>query len=334
MLWRAEQAAQRAAMTDTPPTRVQPSVEVVDAPAADVVEQLERTAPTELAVEDAIEAAPEPPPVLSPADAALLAKMQQDPIRLVPDAELIAFVDRAGRSRTAPTVVADTEKLYARLDEQAAAIAAARELATELRRTIADYDSARSEHSALTERPSTAKRRERKTLEPAVDDARLREERLARQARDTQRAAQDAIGRVQAENSEWSAIAARAADPDRRAADLAAAAVFDTAITERGRRLRAVTLAGKRHAAEQRIRSAPATARLVEATAIDGVTDAVNRRSSDAKPADPDAQKNIARLLADAPGPGRPHSGTQTLQPEQLPDSVLTERQYDNDHGL
>ncbi|MDV7991591.1 MobF family relaxase [Rhodococcus sp. IEGM 1374] len=330
MVLRAEHAARRIAMTSTtaePTTTTQPEASVQD----DIVQ--EESTQQEVAQED-VAHAPDSPPELSTSDAALLEKMEQDPIRLVPDAELIAFVDRAGRSRTTPTVVADTEKLYARLDEQAAAIAAARELADELRRVRADHEAARSENSALTEQLSTAKRRDRKTLEPAVADARLREEHLARQVRNTQRAAQDAVGRVQAENSEWSAIVQRATDPGRRAVDLAAAAVFDTAITERGRRLRAVTLAGNRHAAEQRIRSAPATARRVEATAIDGVTDAVNRRSSDAKPADPDAQKNIARLLADAPGPGRPHSATQTQQPEQLPDAVVNERQYDNDHGL
>jgi hypothetical protein len=122
LLWRAEQAAKRAAMTDTPtPTRasLESTVEVLDAPVAGTVEQLEHetTAPTELSVEDAIEPVPESQLVLSPSDAALLAKMEQDPIRLVPDAELTAFVDRAGRDRTEPTVAADTEKLYARLDE-------------------------------------------------------------------------------------------------------------------------------------------------------------------------------------------------------------------------
>ncbi|WP_256980595.1 MobF family relaxase [Rhodococcus sp. 14-2496-1d] len=335
MLWRAEQAAQRAAMTDTPTLtqQVQPSVEAVDAPAADAVEQLERTAPTELAVEDAIEAAPEPPPVLSPADAALLAKMEKDPIRLVPDAELTAFVDRAGRDRTEPTVVADTEKLYARLDEQAAAIAAARELATELRRIRADHEAARSEHTSLTEQLSTAKRRDRKTLEPAAEDARLREERLARQFGDTQRAARDAAGRVQAETSEWPAIAARAADPDRRAADLAAAAVFDTAITERGRRLRAVTLAGERHAAEQRVRAVAGTARTVEALSIEGLTDTDNRVSG-IEPVDSDAQKRIAHLFADAPGPTRSRTRTQTMNAEQQVGPVVTERQHENDYGL
>lgn len=114
--------------------------------------------------------------------------------------------------------------------------------------------------------------------------------------------------------------------------------MFGAAITERGRRLRAVTLAGERHAAEQRIRADSATARRVEAPAIDGVTDTANRRPVDAKPVDPDEQKSIARLLADAPGPGRSQSTTQTVHPEQLPDLVVTERQHDNDndndHGL
>lgn len=275
MLWRSEQAALRASMTDTPTLtpHAQPSVEAVDAPAADAVEQLERTAPTELAVEDATEAAPEPQPVLSPADAALLAKMERDPIRLVPDAELAAFVDRAGRDRTEPTVVADTEKLYARLDEQAAAIAAARELATELRRIAAQYEAARSEHAALTEQLSTAKRRDHKTLEPAAEDARLREERLARQVQDTQRAARDAAGRVRAETSEWPAIIERAADPDRRTADLTAAVVFDKAITEQGRRLRAVTIASRQADAERRVRTAAIAPDSLDAPTIAGITD-------------------------------------------------------------
>lgn len=276
MLWRAEQAAKRAAMTDAPtPTRVslESIVEVLDAPAADTVEQLvqETTAPTELSVEDATEPVPEPQLVLSPADAALLAKMQQDPIRLVPDAELTAFVDRAGRGRTEPTVVADTEKLYARLDEQAAAIAAARELATELRRVTAQYEAARTEHTTLTEQLSTAKRRERKTLEPAVDDARLREERLARQVQDTQRATRDAAGRVQAQRTDWPEISTRAADPNRRAADLAAAAVFDTAITEAARRRRLMLTADQRTTTERRMRDLEQ--RAVSALAVDGITD-------------------------------------------------------------
>ncbi|MEV8236997.1 MobF family relaxase [Rhodococcus sp. NPDC077669] len=275
MLWRAEQAAMRAAVTDTviPPTRVQPSVEVVDAPEVETVEQLKQTVPTELAVEDAPETAAVPRPVLSPADAALLAKMEQDPIRLVPDAELAVFVDRAGRGRTEPTVVADTEKLYARLDEQAAAIAAARELAAELRRVTAQYEAARSEHTMLTEQLSAAKRRERKTLEPAAADARLREERLARQVQDTQRAAHDAAGRVQADTSEWPAIVQRATDPDRRSADLAAATVFDSAVSERNRRSRTMWVGGRQADAERRARAAADAPQRLDAPAISGITD-------------------------------------------------------------
>lgn len=329
MVLRAEHAARRIAMTSThsaPSTTTQTEVSVQDDVAQEKVTQQEVT-------QEDVAHAPDSQRVPAPADAALLAKMEQDPIRLVPDAELIAFVDRAGRSRTAPTVVADTDKLYAQLTEQAAAITAARELATELRRVRADHEAARSEHAALTDRLSTAKRRDRKTLEPAVDDARLRQERLARQVRDTQRAAQDAAGRVQAETSEWPAITARAADPDRRAADLAAAAVFDTAITERSRRLRAVTLAGERHAAEQRVRTAAGTARTVEASSIEGLTDTDNRVTG-IEPVASDAQKRIARLVADAPGPGRSHTRTQTTYPEQQPAPVVTERQHDSDYGL
>ncbi|MDV8036755.1 hypothetical protein R4P53_25360, partial [Rhodococcus sp. IEGM 1414] len=280
MLWRAEQAAQRAAMTDTPtPTRVplESTVEVVDAPAADTVEQLDQQTPTptELAAEDTIKTAPEPQRVLSPADAALLAKMERDPIRLVPDAELTAFVDRAGRDRTEPSVVADTEKLYARLDEQAAAIAAAREIETELRRVTAQYEAARTEHATLSEQLATAKRRERRSIEPAVDDARLREERLARQVQDTQRAARDAAGRVQAATDEWPAIVQRATDPDRRSADHTAAIVFDTAITEQARRRRQKLTAPERVAIEQRLRRETdvAAAPLRAARSVAGITD-------------------------------------------------------------
>lgn len=176
MLWRAEQAAKRAAMTSSP-AQVQAVGEAIDALEADTaVEQLDSTqTQPEIPVEGerTVQAVPDPVPVLSPADAALLAKMEQDPIRLVPDAELTAFVDRAGRGRTEPSVVTDTEKLYARLDEQTAAIAAARELAVELRRITVQHETARAEHASLTEQLSTAKRRDRKTLEPAVNDARL-----------------------------------------------------------------------------------------------------------------------------------------------------------------
>ncbi|WP_230591961.1 MobF family relaxase [Rhodococcoides fascians] len=336
MLWRAEQAAKRAVMTDTPTSlpQVQPPVGVVDVPAVVPVERLvehEAPAPAELSAEETTDPAPDPRAVLSTADAALLAKMEQDPIRLVPDAELTAFVDRAGRGRTEPTVVAETEKLYAQLREQASAIAAARELATELRRIRTEHEAAGSEHAALTEQLSTAKRRDRKTLEPAVADARLREERLARQIRDTQRAARDAAGRVQADTSQWPAIVERAADADRRTADLAAAAVFDTAITEQGRRLRAVTLASDRHAAEQRIRGSFGTGRTVETTPIDGVTD---QRVPLVESTDPETQQNIARLLADAPTPGRTHGAPEARYPSIQLDPAMEERRIDRDHGL
>jgi conjugative relaxase-like TrwC/TraI family protein len=340
MLWRAEQAAKRAAMDDTPTLtpQVQPSVEVVDAPAADGVEQLveqEPSVPTELAVEDSAETAPaaDPQPVLSPADAALLAKMEQDPIRLVPDAELTALVDRVGRGRTEPTVVADTEKLYARLDEQAAAIAAARELAAELRRVTAQHEAARSEHATLTEQLLTAKRRERKTLEPAVDDARLRQERLARQVRDTQRAVSDAAGRVQAETSEWPAIVQRATDPERRAADLSAATVFDTAITEQGRRLRSVTLASRRHTVEQRIRATSESPHTVVASPIEGLTD-TKVRASNVDIEDAADQKRIAGLLADARGSRNGQGETRHGLPVDRNSAPAPEHVYDNELGL
>ncbi|OZC83464.1 hypothetical protein CH282_16060 [Rhodococcus sp. 06-418-1B] len=334
MLWRAEQAAKRAAMTSTP-AQAQAVGEAIDALEADTaVEQLDSTqTQPEIPVEGerTVQPVPDPQPVLSPTDAALLAKMKQDPIRLVPDAELTAFVDRAGRGRTEPSVVTDTEKLYARLDEQTAAIAAARELAGELRRITAQHETARAEHASLTEQMSTAKRREHKTLEPAVNDARLRQERLERQVRDTQRAARDAAGRVQAETSQWPAIVERAADPDRRAADLATAAVFDTAITEQGRRLRAVTLASERHAAEQRIRESSGNAGAVETLPIDGLTDI---HTAAVESTDSKTQQNIARLLADAPGPGRTHGAQEARNPSIQPDPATEQRRIDHDHGL
>ncbi len=331
MLWRAEQAAKRAAMTDTQPTRVEPSVEAVDAPAADTVEQ---TAPTELAVKDATEPAPEPQPVLSPADAALLAKMERDPIRLVPDAELAAFVDRAGRDRTEPTVVADTEKLYARLDEQAAAIAAAREIETELRRVTAQFEAARTEHATLVEQLSTAKRRDRKTLEPAVDDARLREERLTRQVRDTQRAARDAAGRVQAETDEWPAIVQRATDQDRRSAELAAATVFDTAITEHARRRRQKLTAPQRAAVERRLRRETdvAAAPLRDARPVAGITD--QQRDTEVLR---DAERENAarsRSLAGASTRSQTRSATAADPSRVQTPDVDRDHASDLDHGL
>jgi hypothetical protein len=333
MLWRAEHAAKRAAMTDTQPTPVslESTGEVVNAPAADTVEQLEHetTAPTELSAEDTTEPAPEPQPVLSPADAALLAKMEQDPIRLVPDAELAAFVDRAGRDRTEPTVVADTEKLYARLDEQAAAIAAARELDTELRRVTAQYEAAHTDHATLSEQLSNAKRRERKSIEPAVDDARLREERLARQVRDIQRAARDAAGRVQAETDEWPAIAARAADAERRSADLAAATVFDAAITEHGRRRRQSLTAPERAASEKRLRTVSGT---VEASPVEGITDR-HIEIDDTRSVDRESAAR-ARSLASAPATTRQRTSGANDRRRSAAPEVDTSRDLDLDHGV
>ncbi|WP_255123015.1 MobF family relaxase [Rhodococcus sp. 14-2470-1b] len=337
MLWRAEQAAKRAAMTDTPtPTQVslESTVEVVDAPAADTVEQLDQQTPTptELAAEDTIETAPDPQPVLSPADAALLAKMERDPIRLVPDAELTAFVDRAGRDRTEPTVVAETEKLYARLDEQAAAIAAARELETELRRVTAQYEAAHSEHTTLAERLSTAKRRDRKALEPAVDDARLRQERLARQVHDTQRAASDAAGRVQAETDEWSAIVQRATDPDRRSADHAAATVFDTAITEHARRRRQTLTAPQRAVSERALRAFSSTRPAsIDAPSIVGITDSPQRDRVLSENEHDDAAR--ARSLASTGTTVTKRATTTNSHRSPLPDLDVS-REHDLDRGL
>ncbi|MFA3899753.1 hypothetical protein ACKAMS_32585 [Rhodococcus sp. 5A-K4] len=335
MLWRAEQAAKRAAMTNTPSTRVQSAGEVVDAPAADTVEQLEHgtPAPTELSVEDNNESAPEPQPVLSPADAALLAKMKTDPIRLVPDAELTAFVDRAGRDRTEPTVVADTEKLYARLDEQAAAIAAAREIAAELRRVTAQYEAARSEHATLSEQLSTAKRRERKSIEPAVDDARLREERLARQVQDTQRAARDAAGRVQAEMDEWPAIVQRATDPDRRSVDLVAATVFDTAITEHARRRRQKLTAPQRAVSERALRAFSSTRPAsIDAPSIVGITDSpqADRVLSENEHDDAARARSLASTGATVT---KRATTTANSRRSPLPDLDVS-REHDLDRGL
>lgn len=337
MLWRAEQAAERAAMTDTPtPMRTQSSVEVVDAPEVEAVAHVEHDAPapTELVVDNATEPVPEPQPVLSPAEAALLAKMEQDPIRLVPDAELTAFVDRAGRDRTEPTVVADTEKLYARLDEQAAAIAAARELETELRRMTAQYEAAHTEHATLTEQLSNAKRRERKTLEPAVDDARLRQERLARQLRDTRRAARDAAGRVQAETDQWPAIVERATDPTRRSADLVTASMFDAAITEHARRRRQKLTAPERAAIELRLRRETdvAAARLSDARPIEEVTD--QQRDAEVLRDVERADAARSRSLAGAPSPSSEQPETVSTARRRIAPDVDPNRGIDLDHGL
>ncbi|WP_328814295.1 MobF family relaxase [Rhodococcus sp. NBC_00297] len=327
-LWRAEAAARREAMeapTQVPVVGAEPPLNVAGENVT-VPETVQSAAP---AVEDASQVEPEV--ALSAADAELLARMQQDPIRLVPDADLAAFVDRAGRGRTEPTVVDDTEKLYAHLAEQAAAITAARELDAELRRITADHDAARTEHATLSDQLAGAKRRDRKTLEPAVEDARTRVDRLARQVRDTKRAAADAAGRVRAETNEWSAITARATDPQRRTADLTAAAVFDTAIAEQRRRLRAMTLATERHDAEQRLRAVNATTRGAETSAIDGVTDIENRTATE--PVDPGTQRNNARALAAAPAPGhgRSHADARRERPEH--DQHRNDIQLDHDLG-
>ncbi len=330
-LWRAEAAARREAMEAPTQVPVVDAERPLDVAGEDVTlpETVQSAAP---AVEEAAEAEPEV--ALSAADAELLARMQQDPIRLVPDADLTAFVDRAGRGRTEPTVVADTEKLYAHLAEQAAAIADARELDAELRRITADHDAARTEHATLSDRLGTAKRRDRKTLEPAIEDARTRADRLARQVRDTQRAVAEAAGRVRAETNEWPAISARATDLQRRAADLGTAAVFDMAITEQGRRLRAVTLASERHDAEQRIRTIRGTSSAVRASTIEGVTDNEDR-SATTETDDPNAQRHVARLLADASAPGNGQSPTPVDHGPQHDHSAReAERRYDNDRGL
>ncbi|WP_354563365.1 MULTISPECIES: MobF family relaxase [unclassified Rhodococcus (in: high G+C Gram-positive bacteria)] len=334
-LWRAEHAVRRAAITA--PTAPAPSTRSVSAAAENTEtvsvadahpERLTAQQFPEVPVGEDV-ALPAPASTLSAFDAALRVMMEQNPIQLVSDADLAALIDRVG-ARTSPTVTAETEKLYSHLTEQASAIAAARELAAELRRITAEHDTARAEHASLATRLSTAKRRDRKTLEPAVEDARLREERLARQVRETQRAVSDAAGRVQVESSEWPAIAERATDPQRRSGDLAAAAVYDSAITEQGRRVRTVTMAGERHAAEQRIRavSTPSTA---EAPAIEGIT---ADRTSGAGTVDPSAKKNIARLLADAPGPGRAHRPPQARHPMGQSDLDARERHHDKDYGL
>ncbi|WP_052493337.1 MobF family relaxase [Rhodococcus sp. MEB064] len=329
-LWRAEAAARREAMeapTQVPVVDAEPPLDVAGEDVT-LPETVQSAAP---AVEEAAEAEPEV--ALSAADAELLARMEQDPIRLVPDADLATFVDRAGRGRFEPTVVADTEKLHAHLVEQAAAIADARELDAELRRITADHDAARTEHATLSDRLAGAKRRDRKTPEPAVEDARTRVDRLARQVRDTTRAAADAAGRVRAETNEWAAITARATDPQRRAADLTAAAVFDKATTEQRRRLRAMTLATERHDAEQRLRAVNATTRAAEASMIDGVTDTENRTAT-AEAARQGAERSVGRLLADAPTTGRSHTPTHDGRSRPQHEADSNERRYDNDHGL
>ncbi|WP_261776162.1 MobF family relaxase [Rhodococcus sp. BP-241] len=333
-LWRAEVAARREAMEAPAQAPVVDAEQPLDVAGEDVTvpETVQSARPVEVSRPVEVPRA-EPETTLSAADAELLARMEQDPIRLVPDADLAAFVDRAGRGRTEPTVVADTEKLYAHLVEQAAAIAAARELDAELRRITADHDTARTEHTTLSDQLAGAKRRDRKTLEPSVEDARTRVDRLARQVRDTKRAAADAAGRVRAETNEWSAITARATDPQRRASDLAAAAAFDKAIAEQRRRLRAMTLATERHDAEQRLRAVNATTRAAEASAIDGVTDTEDRTIT-AEVARQGAERAVGRLLAEAPTPGRSQNPVLDDRQRTQHEADVNERRYDNDHGL
>ncbi|OAK53813.1 MobF family relaxase [Rhodococcoides kyotonense] len=283
-LWRAEHSARRAAINAPVTELAEQGVDVaaetndveVDDVALETPDAASAAATVDVAAEtETVNTEPglDPENTLSGADAALLATMLQDPIRLIPDAELNALVDRAGRGRVEATVVADTEKLYARLDEQAAAIAAARELDTELARITAEHDAARIEHTTLVDRLASAKRRDRKTLEPAVSEARLRGERLARQIRDLQRAARDATGRVGAGTSEWAAIVQRASDSDQRVGDLAAAEVFDTAVLERGRRRRTMWVGGRQADAERRVRAAADAPQRLDASAIAGITD-------------------------------------------------------------
>ncbi|MGU3438255.1 MobF family relaxase [Actinomycetes bacterium M1A6_2h] len=331
-LWRAEAAARRAAMADTPtPAAVHSTNEGTDSPTVDTSDERGHDTPAPTApTADAAAHAADVQPALSPADAALLATMEQDPIRLVPDAELTAFVDRAGRGRTAPTVTEATQKLYARLAEQAAAIAAARDVDAELRRITAEYETARTEHAALVEQSSTAKRRDRKTLEPAVNQARLREERLARQVQDTQRAARDAAGRVRAETSEWPAITQRATDPDRRDGDLTAAAVFDKAITEHGRRLRALTIASRQADAERRLRAAANAPDRLDAPPIAGITDRHNSIGTPSANLDQRPRALVSHSNGVTPDTGPSHADRVG------PPEAGMERTRDNDleHGL
>ncbi len=254
-LVRAENAVRRAALTTDTPTSAS------TAPAA---HESARAAATSR------EPDPVSPPTVDP-DAELRETLRRTPIRLIPDDDLLALVDRAG-SRTDPTVVADTEALHARLTEQASAIAAWHEVDVERARIAAALTAARTELASLTDRLANAKRRERKTLEPSAADARTRTEQLTVRLDSARRAADGAAGRVRADRADWSSIVARAGDA-ARSHDLAAAATFDEVITEHGRRRRMMLLHPDRARAEQRVRATEDRRPTMDIAPIIGVTD-------------------------------------------------------------
>lgn len=92
-----------------------------------------------------------------------------------------------------------------------------------------------------------------------------------------------------------------------------------------------MTLAGERHAAEQRVRAAAGTDRLVQVSAIPGITDT---RAEKITSIDRDAQENVARFLADVPSPGHARRSDQTPPSLQPSEPVVHEREHDSGYGL
>ncbi|WP_261773624.1 MobF family relaxase [Rhodococcoides corynebacterioides] len=293
-LVRAENAVRRAALTtDTPAPTAATDVDSGDVEAVptgvapeNAVGIPEHTLypadPTETAqsVEPRVSASPPADPAATgDVDAELRAAMRRDSIRLLPDADLLMLVTRAG-SRTEPTVVADTEALHARLHEQASAIAAWRDVDNERRRLDTELIDARTDFASLTARLGGAKRRDRKPLEVAIAAARARTEQLAQQLDGARRAADAAAGRVRADRADWAKIIDRVAE-GRRTSDLTTAAIFDDVIAEHGRRRRLMLLHPERASAEQRVRASETRISTVNVSSVAGVTDLNPTRTPD-----------------------------------------------------
>ena len=317
-LVRAENAVRRAALTTdiAPP----PEATITDSTAQEP--------------DRAVDTLPEPDfaaPSTADPDAALRETLRRTPIRLLPDDDLLALVDRAG-SRTDPTVVADTETLHARLTEQASAIAAWRDVEADRARIDAAWNDARTELASMTDRLATAKRRERKTLEAAVADARTRTEQLTDRLDTARRAADAAAGRVRADRADWSSIVDRAGAAARDR-DLAAATAFDAVITEHGRRRRMMLLHPDRARIEQRVRSTEDRRPTMDIAPIIGVTDLHADRAA----GDPVTREERERIRSHAvPSPAADSTpGSMPDRHRHAPDAGADQHSgRDRDSGL
>ncbi len=328
-LVRAENAVRRAALTtDTPaPTAARDvdSGDIESVPADVVTVPPEPTAAT-TAVADR--------------DADLRAAMRDDPVRLFSDDQIAYLVAVAGH-RSEPTVVADTQRFYTRLDEQVAAITAWREVEAERSRLATDHNAATAELTTLDDRLDAAKRRERKTLEPVVAAARTRTEHLARQLDSAHRAVDAARGRITIDPADWDASLARASDPRVRRDDLAAAASLDTVIREQGRRLRVGAGAPDRRSAEERVRAELSAADRehlsdrFEKLAVAGVAET---RPEDTTTITSTRSKEVVEALRAVPDRARidPVGADSSQAGAQRPPASphTQDRRQDRDHGL